>query len=206
LEKINLIGMSDKRLNIISEYNYIVWLPEKTATNHAFELLKNYNICPHIFRENVLVKLPQTFYNHTCHLFEGHEKYKLMTTARNPYSWFVSYYLFSGSERVYETFYDFVYYAIRNNSSKKFKYNERIPDYFVRSENLVEDYSKIPFIRDSDFFKSGDLESFCKTKINAAKESYDFRNYYDEMTADLVYYNFSNYFDLLGYDKNSWKK
>ena len=198
--------MSDKRLNIISEYNYIVWLPEKTATNHAFELLKNYNICPHIFRENVLVKLPQTFYNHTCHLFEGHEKYKLMTTARNPYSWFVSYYLFSGSERVYETFYDFVYYAIRNNSSKKFKYNERIPDYFVRSENLVEDYSKIPFIRDSDFFKSGDLESFCKTKINAAKESYDFRNYYDEMTADLVYYNFSNYFDLLGYDKNSWKK
>ena len=198
--------MSDKRLNIISEYNYIVWLPEKTATNHAFELLKNYNICPHIFRENVLVKLPQTFYNHTCHLFEGHEKYKLMTTARNPYSWFVSYYLFSRSERVYETFYDFVYYAIRNNSSKKFKYNERIPDYFVRSENLVEDYSKIPFIRDSDFFKSGDLESFCKTKINAAEESYDFRNYYDEMTADLVYYNFSKYFDLLGYDKNSWKK
>jgi hypothetical protein len=205
LEKINLIGMSDKRLNIISEYNYIVWLPEKTATNHAFELLKNYNICPHIFKENVLVKLPQTFYNHTCHLFEGHEKYKLMTTARNPYSWLVSYYLFSNSEISYETFYDFVYYAIRNNSSKKFKYNERIPDYFVRSENLVEDYSKIPFIRDSDFFKSGDLESFCKTKINAAKESYDFRDYYDEMTADLVYYNFSKYFDLLGYDKNSWK-
>ena len=146
--------MSDKRLNIISEYNYIVWLPEKTATNHAFELLKNYNICPHIFEENVLVKLPQTFYNHECHLFEGHEKYKLMTTARNPYSWLVSYYLFSNSEISYETFYDFVYYAIRNNSSKKFKYNERIPDYFVRSENLVEDYSKIPFIRDSDFFKS----------------------------------------------------
>ena len=85
-------------------------------------------------------------------------------------------------------------------------YNERIPDYFIRQENIFEDYLKIPFVKKSEFYRSGQLEDLCNNKINHNENSYDYREYYNQENADLVYYSFSKYFDLLGYEKNSWKK
>jgi hypothetical protein len=111
-----------------------------------------------------------------------------------------------GSDKQNIKFYDYLYHTILEKSHHKPKFEQRVPDYFIRQEHLFEDYSKIPFIQNSDFYKSGLLKELCETKINHNKNTYDFRDYYDEMTADLVYYNFSKYFDLLGYDKNSWKK
>jgi hypothetical protein len=103
-------------------------------------------------------------------------------------------------------FYDYLYQSILLKPSKILIYNKRVPDYFIRQENTFEDYSKIPFIKNSELYKSGQLKDLCNEKINHNKNSYDFREYYNQNTADLVYYNFSKYFNLLGYDKNSWKK
>ena len=83
----------------------------------------------------------------------------------------------------------------------------RKPDYFIRLEHIFEDYSKIPFIRDSELFKSGELELKCKLPINKNTRNLTYwQDLYTQETADLIYYNFSKIFNEMGYDKDSWKK
>jgi hypothetical protein len=199
--------MNNKLFSIIEKEKFLVWLPEKTASTHAFEVLKNYDICRFQFTNNQLIRIDgSNSYDHTCDLFDGHENYSIISTARNPYSKFVSFYKFMGADNRDIEFYDYVHELIINKPSKLTIYNKRVPDYFIRQEHVFEDYLKIPFIKNSDFYKSGQLKDLCDKKINHNKNSYDYREYYNQDIADLVYYNFSKYFDLLGYDKNSWKK
>ena len=201
--------MVDKIFNIIQKEKCLVWLPAKTASTHAFSILKNYGLAACQIDNNQFVTVKNIIndlYTHNCELFDGHENYLFISTARNPYSKFVSYFKFMGMDKQNIKFYDYLYLTILEKSHHKPKFEQRVPDYFIRQEHLFEDYSKIPFIKNSDFYKSGELKELCEKKINHNKNTYDFRDYYDEMTADLVYYNFSKYFDLLGYDKNSWKK
>jgi hypothetical protein len=201
--------MADKIFNIIQKEKCLVWLPAKTASTHAFSVLKNFGLKAHILGVNKIlnVKNPvEDLHTHSCELFPGHENYLLISTARNPYSMFVSYFKFIGAEKQNFGFYDYLYDSILERQNNKTKFEERVPEYFIRQEHIFEDYSKIPFIQNSEFYKSGKLKKLCEKKINHYKIEYDFRDYYDEMSADLVYYNNSKYFELLGYDKDSWKK
>jgi hypothetical protein len=201
--------MSHKIFNIIQKEKCLVWLPEKTASTHAFSVLKNYGLGACTLDNNQMVKVRnrvEDLYTHTCDFFHGHENYLFISTARNPYSRFVSYFKFIGAEKQNFGFYDFLYESILEKPLNKPTFKERVPDYFLRQEHMFEDYSKIPFIQNSEFYTSGKLKELCEKKINHNKIVYDFRDYYDEMSADLVYYNFSKYFELLGYDKDSWKK
>jgi hypothetical protein len=201
--------MNDKIFNIIQKEKCLVWLPAKTASTHAFSILKNYGLGACELENNQFVRIKHNLpdlYTHDCKLFDGHENYLFISTARNPYSKLVSYFKFIGIDKPNIKFYDYLYLTVLEKAHHKPKFEQRIPDYFIRQEHIFEDYSKIPFIKNSDFYKSGQLKELCEKKINHNKTTYDFRDYYDEMCADLVYYNFSKYFELLGYDKNSWKK
>ena len=92
------------------------------------------------------------------------------------------------------------------NNQNISKYHERTPDYFIKLEQLFEDYSKIPFVRETEFYKSGQLELECSKPKNKSKPyGVSWKELYTPQTADLVYYNMSLIFDLCGYDKNSWK-
>jgi hypothetical protein len=57
-------------------------------------------------------------------------------------------------------------------------------------------------------FLSGELEKQCKIKKNEKPEIFkrNWKDYYNQTIADLVYYNFSNYFEFFGYNKDSWKE
>jgi predicted nucleotidyltransferase len=86
-------------------------------------------------------------------------------------------------------------------------FDGRIPDYAVRLENLYEDYSKIPFIVESEYYKSGELKKAITQKVNVSNEDETlWKKFYTQEIADIVYYRMPRYFDLFGYDKNSWKK
>ena len=93
-----------------------------------------------------------------------------------------------------------------NNCFECTSFHIRKPDYFVRTENMYEDYSKIPFVRNTDFFESGMLKELCEKKINENPYKADWRDCYTQETADLVSYNSQEYFKIFGYDRNSWKK
>ena len=72
---------------------------------------------------------------------------------------------------------------------------------------MFEDYSKIPFISESEYFHSGKLKQQVQTKINNNTfDDRDWREFYDDSTADIVYYNNSKIFDTFHYEKKSYKK
>lgn len=204
-------------INISEEHKIILWLWKKCGTTHMARVMNNFGFKYYriengklILHENSVVQ------KHYCNLFDGHENYKILAAVRNPYSRFFSDYTF-GREKM-----DFVLNETNKEKFRIFIYestvyseilayncidlNERIPDYAVRLESLYEDYSKIPFVIKSEYFKSGQLLKDIGKKINVSNDDESLWKYfYTQETADLIYYRMPKYFDLFGYDKNSWK-
>ena len=190
-------------LNISKKYNYFIWMPSKCGSTHASNIFKK-------FEDNF-----NFFHNHIIDFFDGHWSYDLISLQRNPYVRYVS--IFNnlvghdkslGLNKVRSNFNIFLNSTFQNSDTLKYilKYHERNPDYFIRLEHLFEDYSKIPFVKETDFYKSGQLELECsipKNKNNA--NGFTWKELHTPQTADLVYYNTSLIFDLCDYDKDSWK-
>jgi hypothetical protein len=195
-------------INISEKHNCFVWLPTRTASNHAVHLLNHfefYNIKCDFYRNIIKEKKDFLIHQHQFSLFDGHEKYKLISTIRNPYSRSVSLYEFlnSGGERGFDSFDNFVLNYKKNPVKPIF--GERVPDFFLRQENLYDDYIKIPFVRDSKLNECGILKELCEKKINKSPNRKPIKDHYNQETADIIYSNYKEYFELCGYDKDSWK-
>ena len=80
-------------------------------------------------------------------------------------------------------------------------FDERVPDYILRSENLYQDYLKIPFIVDSKLNKCGILEDICNRKINKGSGTLDIENYLTSSVKEKIYKMFQSHFELFGYQK-----
>jgi hypothetical protein len=192
-------------LNISKKYNYFIWMPSKCGSTHASNIFKK-------FEDNF-----NFFHNHIIDFFDGHWSYDLISLQRNPYSRYTS--MFNSDyfnaynkplslNEIRTEFNSYVNVMINHTeiSKEMFNYHERNPDYFIRLEHLFEDYSKIPFVKETDFYKSGQLEFECSIPKNKTKPSgFSWKELYTPQTADLVYYNTSLIFDLCDYDKDSWK-
>jgi hypothetical protein len=194
-------------LNISEKNKVFVWTPAHTASRLAWKIFDNFEFSSYdVMNGGVLLK--NSFeHNHYIGLPKNHLDYKLILTCRNPYTQSTSCYDGMFPKKVQEGF----EIGLESRFQEKYHFNfisllkYRKPDYFIRVENLLEDYLKIPFIRESEFYKSGELEKLMNK--NPFKEKvYYHRPVLDKRLADLIYYNFSYYFDLVDYDRNSWKK
>jgi len=192
-------------LNISEKHNCFLWTPAKTASTHAVHVFNYFEFssfrCDYsrkiIFQEN-----DHLTHEHELSLFLGHEEYKLISTIRNPYSILVSIYTFFKPNE-FNSFEDFIFdYKVKPRENQM---KERVPDYFIRQENLYDDYIKIPFVRDSKLNECGILKELCDRKMNKGPNKRPIKDYYNQETADVVYLNYKEYFDLCGYDKDSWK-
>lgn len=204
-------------INVSEKHKIILWLWKKCGTTHMVKILSKYDFKFYkIVNDGLVVKNNQVVQKHYCNLFKGHENYKILAAVRNPYSRFFSEFTFSRTpdEFIYnetnkENFRLFVYQSTIYSdliSNECVDFSQRIPDYPVRLENLYEDYSKIPFIVESEYFKSGELERDLTKKINVSnKDENLWKKFYTQEIADIVYYRMPRYFELFGYDKNSWK-
>jgi len=197
------------RLNISEEHKSFLWLPAKTASEHAVIVFSLYPFESYIsdyHRKN------KEYYNsiarisHNLNFFQGHEDYKLICTARNPIRRIFSAYIFNNkNNRDYSVkgFRQFFSETINNSNSiwlAGIKYTDRIPDYFLRQENLLEDYLKIPFIRESKIAKCGALEELCKRRINFSEPvDLDIKQCYTPDMVDYLYNEYKWYFDTLKY-------
>jgi len=111
-------------------------------------------------------------------------------------------------ERLFNNFKE--YFAINYNGVDFYHKNgflfKRKPDYFLRVESLYYDYIQIPFIRNSKLNKCGLLYELCNKKLHSNKNNVkSLEEYYTEDMANHTYEQFKDYFELLGYDKDSWK-
>ena len=207
-----------------------------TGSRLMMKVLDNFSFDSYELKNNKLIyKKSGSQHNHTFDLFEGHEDYKLMISCRNPYDIFVSKFRFYlGGLRVMKStfnlkseFLEFIEEFIfeveertwfkSSHLLKSEKILLRPIDYKIKLETLEESYSKVPFIAESEFTKSGLLLEVLNKKIGDHKElrlvkpwvphlPKDFRDYYTQETADLVYSNFKELFLFMDYDKDSWKK
>lgn len=194
----------------------VLFLPEKTGTKHASFLFNYFDFTTDIFNENEEIIYRNNFveHHHGMEILKRFETYSIIRTARNPYSRLVSayYHLKKITEFQGKPMSDFKSYFSKRVSEKQYFYNNgfflgKTPTYFLRVENLYHDYIKIPFIKNSKLNKSGLLYEICNKKLHSNSENTkSMKEYYTKDMADYLYTNFKSYFDLLGYDKDSWKQ
>ena len=217
--------------NISDDLGYILILPPSTGSKTAIKIFKNFPFSTYELKNNQIrfVKEGVT-HVHNPFLFDGHEKYGLIMTCRNPYSRWVSSFkrnlinmrFIKSSIDLKEQFHEF----ILNNvfSQENFKEHMQVElefskiakkvDYFLRIENLLEDYKSIPFIEESEFFRNGHLEKVLSTPIGHHMSDSslmlnlfdDWQDYYSEESANVLYRILETEFIFYGYDKSSWKK
>ena len=205
-------------INLSQKHKTILWLWKKCGTSHMAKIMNKYDFKYYrIEDDNLILLQDHVVQKHYCNLLPGHENYKILAAVRNPYSRFFSEYTFFRSKEEFslneinkEKFRTFIYQITISTeilSNECVDFSQRIPDYSVRLENLYEDYSKIPFIVESEYYKSGELKKDISIKVNVSNEDDNlWRKFYTQEIADIIYYRMPRYFELFGYDKNSWKQ
>lgn len=195
-------------INYSEKNKAFLWTPPKTSSIHALTVFTLFDFewfSGSYDKKYVERYTPYPQHNHALNLFDGHENYSLICTARNPVHRLFSAYMFNNpdSEKTPSGFREFmISLTLEVNpfwmiGTKDFV---RIPDYFVRQEHLFEDYSKIPFIKNSKVFECGVLEEICQKKINDTKYGkLDIHDCYTSDMLDYLYTEYRWYFDTLGY-------
>ena len=165
-------------------------------------------------------------HTHSQGIPKGCEDYTIICNTRNPYSRAISSYLdeFVDNQREWsgkpykEWLVDEYFAEHRKNGVDHFYMLEwpeigREPDYIIRMEHMEEDIRKCPILMESDPLRIEDaLQSSIRTnnhKNENPKDEYignfqNFKKYYNQETADLVYNNLKQYFTKFGYRKDSW--
>jgi len=198
-------------MNISESTKSFLWLPHKTGTNNAVSILKNFGFKTYIqqngnlFLYNTECEVKDLTGNHIMIYFEGHEKYDFICTARNPFSRLLSLYKFNHKDQSEWSPEHFQNYF--NIISKRFRvtkflwpFERRVPDYFIRLENLYDDYLKLPFIKNSEIHITGELKELCSKKINFTSEIKNPEEYFNDEIKNLIWLEGKKYFDLLGYE------
>jgi hypothetical protein len=194
----------DSILDISLTHRAFLWLQQKTGTTLARKVFKNIGFHSYFIYDNIVdFSKIHDMHAHSAFLFNGHENFTFIATIRNPYETIFSEYNPRRSNKKH-----FISYIEdrfqRRNLDPFFQSWKRLPDYQIRLENILESYLKIPFVRDSEFAKSGKLLKLIESKPNKRTDNVFWKDYFDKDIADLIYYNTIKYFEMFGYDKNSW--
>jgi hypothetical protein len=94
--------------------------------------------------------------------------------------------------------------VILDSYISKYNFDVTIPSNFIRMENIVEDISKINFIKDSPLLSSGYIDSFLSKNVHINVRPYKFNSLYTIETAKKVYEYHKQFFLILGYDPFSF--
>lgn len=211
-DKYNLLN---QKLYILSlENNSFLWLPPKTGSSTVSWIFGHFDFWwykyDETFSDYKLLMNDLAHYGHDCFLPPNHEKMNFISTMRNPYDRMVSYFLMTYLEwEDNPTSEDFELFLendfLKNKNSVMYKsskiFHGRYPDYVIRLENLYEDLTKIPFIKDSKLNSTGILQEMCTKKI---KKSFDIENrekLLTESSKEKIYNHFKNDFEKFGYPK-----
>jgi hypothetical protein len=205
-----------KKYNISEIHKSFLWSPPKTGSNHVIWVMNNFDFNYYLMtsdRKKIGQKNPETKHHHGRNLFEGHENYKLICTARHPIKRIFSAFIFHTkgnklsdySKEGFIKFFIEQFYGANGFYLEGNFFSERIPDYFLRAENLYEDYLNIPFVSESELVRNGKLKEMCKEKKNSYHdESFNIHDYFTKDIIDAIYERYKEYFLLLNYDPNNF--
>lgn len=219
-------------MNISFEHKIIWWAPERCATkatSHIFHQLGFESYFNSI--ENGQIK---NYHSHGINIPEEYSDYKIICSIRNPYDRVLG--LFKSMTNVgksivytkdthhnfmrsYETFLNEVFMLTKNvrhngidekkflkEYISKYSFDDKVPDQFIRSENLIEDISKLNFVTESGIWKSGYVEEYLTNNTHINIRPFKFNSVYTPTSAKLVYEFYKKHFFLCGYDPFSFTK
>lgn len=196
-------------MNVSHDLKTIWWIPERTGENITFNILTKYG-----FAIEDDVEYPD---------------YTLICNMRNPYDRILSLYFTNQlikkelipsyrtifNEWIQDTFVfnKLIVTAVnlpkftknKVNTLDLWHFNNRTPDKFVRIENYKNEMGEINFIKNSEKFKAGELDSLLDTNFQEQRP-FKFNEMYSFESAKKIYHFHKKHFYLCGYDPFSFTK
>jgi len=205
----------------------------RTASRNLTRILKLYDFDTYLLNKGELIFVhPNPTHNHTTELMNNHLDYDIILSCRNPYSYFSNGFriqqlkkdLLISTYDLKDEYYEYMSEIIFKTSTylwQKGYESEGIPSllnrtikYRIKVENFEESLMKVPFISNSDPEKISEVSKFCNEKLGKTMPSdnilwreffpEDFRLYYNQRNADLIYENYESMFKVMDYHKDSW--
>lgn len=190
----------------------LLWLPHKTGTRTVQFIFNHFDFKTVIENTQDKTKLTHNYITgiNTTDLPDNHLDYQLISTMRNPYSRFISYHFFSNKLNPKKQIDLYDYNSSIGRISKfldiePMAFGKRTPDFFIKTESMLEDVLQFDFIQQSKLYQCGVLQDLVSKKFNSTSYNENWKNYYNRELADQVYNLFKHIFDLNIYDKDSWK-
>ena len=92
------------------------------------------------------------------------------------------------------------------NYISKYSFDGKVPDQFIRAENLIDDISKLEFVTESGLWKSGYVQEYLSNNKYINIRPYKFNSVYTQKSAKLIYEFYKKHFFICGYDPFSFTK
>ena len=190
--------------NVNEKYGFVWIAPERSGTR---SLVKIFTFCGFVCQGRPLNLGYGYHYTHNWEIPEKYKDYKIISSARNPYSRTLALYknFVYGFEDI--TFREYILGLtcgkpeenFKDGNSKYYTFTnplfEKQPEYIIKLENFYEDIKKLPFI--FNHLTEQQLETMCEH----GKEIEEWESHYDQEMKDLVYEHLKHQFDTWGYDR-----
>lgn len=222
-------------MNYSKKHRIIWWAPERCATKLVADIFSNYNFEYKETLESEPKELTAPYHSHSIFVPEEFSDFDIVCSIRNPYDRVLSLFTnFTnvGSQIVYtkntkevfiKRFSEFVKQLLQYSEVRKidpdpeknivlkkycakYDFEDRIPDYFIRMENLKEDLSNLKFISESNLWKSNFFDNFISDNPFINLKPYSFNEVYTFEAAQLVFNYFKKHFFLCNYDPFSFTR
>lgn len=194
------------------EAKCVLWMPPRTASTHASYIATLFDFVTTIYdtvNKKIVMQYDMANHHHELSLPLDFEA-DIICTARNPYKRMISWFFLDQRQNPNLKWEFREFFKKKMNEPFFFfkagmRFGVKEPKYFIRQEHLYQDWTQIPSVRDSIANQCGVLEKLCSKRINKTKVSNNTSDYYTQDMADELYYQVPEYFDRLGYHKDSWK-
>ena len=208
-------------MNVNHEHKVIWWAPERCGTKALAHVFSKLGF------EFYVNGVKSNYQSHEIKIPDELSVYKIIFSVRNPYDRVLSLFTnftnvgknslyMKGNENVFVQKYEIFLNELFSNTNKqvekpilknyiqKYSLNGKGPDSIIRLESVVEDLSKIEFVKNSDIWKSGYIQDYLLDNEYIVNRSYKFNKIYTKLGAKLVYDNHIKHFILGGYNPFSF--
>jgi len=208
-------------MNVNHEHKVIWWAPERCGTKALAHIFSKLGF------EFYVNGVKSNYQSHEIKIPDELSDYKIIFSVRNPYDRVLSLFTnftnvgknslyMKGNENVFVQKYEIFLNELFSNTNKqvekpilknyiqKYSLNGKGPDSIIRLESVVEDLSKIEFVKNSDIWKSGYIQDYLLDNEYIVNRSYKFNKIYTKLGAKLVYDNHIKHFILGGYNPFSF--
>ena len=189
------MGVGVPGYNISEKYKSVWLAPSRTGSRCIAEILTHYDFK---YEGKPVSIFGKENYTHISPNLEDYRNYKIICSARNPYSRLLSHfrhYVPQFEIKNKGNFRKYVENQMWKTNGLHHPVMNKEPDYLIRLEHLKEDLVDIPFIWDKLTEKQLDLY------LEHGKNIEPWEDFYDQDIKENVYKTFENHFIFWKYEK-----